>query len=308
MQLDHLKIIFAVIIFILTLVGNILPLFITTIRWTSRLESLAGGVFLGAGLAHLLAEANEEFEEVDGLAYPLAPALALAFLVLLSVVELFTYSEHDADAFGDHGHDHGGGHDHYNPIGNASLMTSDNDNDIAKQDNKQSSKMVEFGNTNKFLTAATISLYIIMDIHSAIEGIALGILPKLSNAIAIFCAIIGHKPVEAFALSLIIIKCRPTKIVFWIMVIIYAVLSPAAIIVAMYIGSKSNSLALGIIESLSAGTFLFVGSHEWSEMFHHKHEWKTSEKLWHLGMFTFGVLWMLLIAIIEAETGGHHHH
>ncbi|KAH0786082.1 ZIP Zinc transporter family protein [Histomonas meleagridis] len=297
MKLEHLKFIFAAIILVTTILGNIGPLFITTIRWTSRLESLAGGIFLGAGLAHLLAESTEELEKVPNLSYPLGPALALAFFVILTLVELFSYSEHDADAFGEHQHDD---NNQYDAIASSALI-SINDQPI-DQPPQHKVKMIEFGTTNKFMTAATISLYVIMDIHSVIEGIALGILPKLSHTIAIFCAIVGHKPVEAFALSLIIVRGRPTKVLFWIMIMIYAVLSPIGIIVAIYLGEISSSLALGIIEAFSAGTFLFVGCHEWSEMFEHKHEWKVSEKLWHFGMFTFGVVWMLLIAIIESFT------
>ena len=303
MNLEYLKYIFAAIILITTMLGNIGPLFITTIRWTSRLESLAGGIFLGAGLAHLLAESNEEMEKVKGLSYPLSPALALSFFVILTLIELFTYSEHDADAFGEHHHHNN--ESQYDAIASSALISiNDPDSEKLNAEHNHKIKMIEFGTTNKFLTAATISLYIIMDVHSTIEGIALGILPKLSHTIAIFCAIVGHKPVEAFALSLIIVKCRPTKVAFWIMIVLYSLLTPIGIIIAIKIGEISSSLVLGIIEALSAGTFLFVGCHEWSEMFEHKHDWKVPEKLWHFGMFAFGVLWMLLIAIIEAFTDG----
>lgn len=297
MKLDTLKVIFAVVIFVTTLLGNITALFITTPKWTSRLEALAGGVFLGAGLAHLLADATEEIEKVKGMKYPLAPAVAISTFVLLTIVELFSYSESDARAAQERDESQ------YDQIINSQTLISINgDADASMVETRSKFKTVEFGTTVKNMTAATISLYVIMDIHSTIEGIALGILPRLSSTIAIFCAIVGHKPVEAFALSLIVLKDKPTRGLFWFMVILYAFLSPIGVVAAIFLGEISGHLALGIIASISAGTFLFVGCHEWSEMFEHKSEWKVSEKLWHLGMFILGVLWMLLIAIIEGLT------
>jgi len=270
----------AIIIFIGTLIGNVLPLFITAKKWTSRLETMAGGVFLGAGLAHLLDDSYEELEEVKNLKYPLAPAVALATFVILTAVELFSYSESDANAFGDNDNDS------YKAISEKSLI---NEN-LAGGNNKDflsepiipdGQNITTFGNSMKNMTAATISLYVIMDIHSTIEGLALGIMKKYANTVAIFIAIIGHKPVEAFALSLILLKDKPTKFWFWIMVVIYSLLSPIGIIIAIYITRSDNPLTLGLIAAFSAGTFLFVGCHEWSEMFEHKNEWTCQEKLWH---------------------------
>ena len=281
------KWIFAIIIWITTLLGNSLPMCIKAPSWTSRAESLAGGVFLGAGLAHLLADSTEELENYK---YPIGPAAALGMFVVLTLVELFSYTEHDADAFGQEHHHH----NEYDTIEPSTAVLSDSDQ------LSTSKEVVLCGPSNSLLTVATISLYIIMDIHSLIEGLALGILGTWGGAIAIFCAIVGHKPVEAFALSLILLKDHPKKATFWILVVIYTLLSPIGVISAIYIGEISSSLAKGIIASISAGTFLFVGCHEWSEMFEHKSEWSTKEKWWHFGMFVIGVVWMLLIAIVEA--------
>lgn len=304
MDLHALQYIFAAIIWVTTLIGNILPLFLTAPRWISRCESLAGGVFLGAGLAHLLDEAYEKLkhyeDEGNEMKYPLAPAVALATYVLLTCVELFSYSEHDANAFKTETTDNEEGasltssvaNNNYTPL----LATDDS---AGSESHHESKKMVEFGKNFKSITCTMISLYIIMDIHSAIEGLALGILSKQASVIAIFCAIVGHKPVEAFALSLIILKDMPTAWFYWLLVVIYTLMSPVAVAVGVSCQEISGNLAQCIITAFSAGTFLFVGCHEWSEMFEHKHEWKNPEKLWHFGFFTIGVVWMLLIAIIE---------
>ena len=139
-----------------------------------------------------------------------------------------------------------------------------------------------------------------MVIHSTIEGIALGILPDYTRAVAIFCAIIGHKPVEAFAMGLILLKDTPKKALYWILCVIYTLLTPAGIIIALWVSTMMSAGVRGIISSFSAGTFLFVGVQEWSEMFEHKGEWGCYEKSWHFGMFVLGIAWMLGIAVVEA--------
>lgn len=290
------KIMSAVIIWVTTLIGSILPIWITAAKWTSRLEALAGGVFLGAGLAHLLADAGEELEHIDT-EYPIGPATCLVTFCIFTAVELFSYGEHDAE-FQVDGHDHGHGHGHshgtdYDAIPDkVSLQSLSTDGTPVKKS--------IFGDSSSKMTIPTISLYIIMDVHSTIEGLALGVLNKWSGLIAIFCAIVGHKPVEAFALSLIILKDKPTKVLFWILVIFYTLCSPIGLVVGIFLDELDSPLTLGLIAAFSAGTFLFVGCHEWSEMFEHKQEWPLSEKLWHYGMFAIGVIWMLLIAIVEA--------
>jgi zinc transporter 1/2/3 len=284
----------AAVVFLTNSIGSIGPIFVTAPKWTSRLESLAGGVFMAAGLAHLLADSNEELEHVHGLNYPLSAAICLAVFVLFTLIELFTYTEHDAAVFSDH-------HHHHTQLETEGLYDS-----IASLSNAESvvtPKIVQFGSNLSDMDAATISLYLMMCLHSSIEGLALGVLDEWTQIIAVFCAVIAHKPVEGFALSLIILKKKPPVWFFVLLVVIYVFLCPLALIIGVIVMTKASHLALGLIEAFSSGTFLFVGCHEWCDMFEHKHQWKKSEKIWHFGLFAFGVLWMLLVAIIEMYSG-----
>ena len=286
----------AAVIWVTTFAGSALPMWITTIKWTSRLEALAGGVFLGAGLAHLLADSFEQIGEASK--YPAAPAVALGTFVLLTAVELFSYGEHDEEFQVGEGHHHN--HDHHHSVQFDSIQ--EKETAILQSGEIQNDGKVQlFGTKACALTIPTTSLYIIMDIHSVIEGLALGIMTTMSGVIAIFCAIVGHKPVEAFALSLIILKDKPTKGLFWFLVVLYTIMSPIGLITGIFLVEYTqNKWVMGVIAAFSAGTFLFVGCHEWSELFEHKSEWSCAEKSWHFGMFTIGVIWMLLIAIVEA--------
>ncbi|EAY04949.1 ZIP Zinc transporter family protein [Trichomonas vaginalis G3] len=289
-----LKWISAFVIWFTTLIGSSLPLCIKSIRWQSRLEALAGGVFLGAGLAHLLADSFEEFDKMEKkIDYPLAPAICIGTFVIFTSIELFSYGEHDEEfQIGDE-HDHHG-HNKHEKLENKSELNSN-----LLESNESEYVTSYFSSQCNALSVPASALYIIMDIHSAIEGLALGIMKELGSIIAIFCAIVGHKPVEAFALSLIILKDKPNKILFWVMVIVYTLMSPIGLIVGIFIANMKSGLTTGIIAAFSAGTFLFVGCHEWAEMFEHKATWACGEKFWHFMMFFIGVLWMLLIAIVE---------
>ncbi|KAH0787856.1 ZIP Zinc transporter family protein [Histomonas meleagridis] len=288
MENNSLKIIFTVVILVATIIGNAGPLLFVTVKWVVRLESMACGVFLGAGLTHLLNDAFEEFGKLNYIRYPVAPAVTIISFFLLTIVEFFSFSEHDARALRNKA---------LNMNQKKNLFSEDNCEEDESDEDSNISK--ELKKTFKKMAGATISLYVIMAIHSIVEGIALGIMTKRSSLIAIFCAIVGHKPVEAFSLSLILLKDNPSKIIFWVLVCLYSLCSPIGIIAAHFLGSHSGYLALGLIASFSAGTFLFVACHEWTEMLSQKSIINCCEKIWHLFFFGLGVLWMLLIAILE---------
>ena len=158
MDIEGFKWLSLVIVAITTFVGNILILFINKPSYTSKLESLAGGVFLGAGLAHLL---NDAFTELyNESTYPIAPAVAACTFMLLSAIEMYTYSEQDA------------ANDNYS--GEYSEVTPDIETpqESSQQSQSKKKKRKFFGDSNENMTIATISLYIIMDVHSVIEGLA----------------------------------------------------------------------------------------------------------------------------------------
>lgn len=319
-----MKIIAAVVCGILTFIGSFLPIFIRAAKWTERAESLAGGVFLGAGFAHLLSDSFKDIARGSPhSSYPISGAIAVSVFVLLTCTDIFSYTEQDArmNAI----NNDGDLESELNDVDNEGNTKEGKDCENPKLDEKEveprpdieeectlrpdtehlsgdtQTKAIRdlFGKKTQCLRVPTLSLYIIMDIHSVIEGIALGILSEWKSVIALFVAVAGHKPVEAFALGLIVIGDKPTKWMYWSMLFLYASLSPAGIIIAMYLKEMSSDTVLGCIAAVSAGTFMFVGCNEWANMFLNKSIWAFSEKVWHLGMFSFGVLWMLLIAIIE---------
>jgi zinc transporter 1/2/3 len=297
MELLHFKYISAAIIFVSSIMGAAGSIFVTALKWRTRLEALAGGAFLGAGMLHLLPDASDELEKVEWLTYPLAPTITVAIFVIFTLIDLFSVSEADAAGFNDardNSDTHVSAYDSLPECGDGSETTACDATEPPLQTESR------FGTDMSSFDASTISLYFMVGMDSTIEGLTLGVLHKWPKVIAILIAIVAHKPVEAFAIALIILKRRPTRLGFFLLTSFYSLLSPIGIGVGIELRNIDSSLMLGIIESCSAGAFLFMGCREWMEMFQKKGDWGAGEKLWHYGSFLFGIMWLCTVAVMES--------
>ncbi|KJG23795.1 zinc transporter [Photobacterium iliopiscarium] len=100
MNLDEFKILSVVLIFITTVLAGLYP-FLRKFKTTRPLESpaaeaLASGVFLGAGLIHMLGDASKSFLD-HGIEYP------IAFVLAGSVFLLLLWFEHLGRRLDEHG-------------------------------------------------------------------------------------------------------------------------------------------------------------------------------------------------------------
>ena len=89
MLLHEIKVIAALAILAVAIAGGLIPLLVAreqgSRRFLSLGNALAGGIFLGAGFIHLLAESGETLEGLVD--YPLAPLLAAGGVVLLLLID-----------------------------------------------------------------------------------------------------------------------------------------------------------------------------------------------------------------------------
>ncbi len=105
MPMPMLKLIFAGVVFLTGLAGGLAAIRLgrssSGQRWFSLGSALAGGVFLGAGLIHLLPDAAQGFGQYyKGLDYPLAFIIcALGFLSVL-LLEKVIFAERDDEPGG----------------------------------------------------------------------------------------------------------------------------------------------------------------------------------------------------------------
>jgi zinc transporter 1/2/3 len=281
MNADFFKFVSAVIVFILNVCCSLLPLSFTSRGWISKAESLAGGVFLGSAIVHLIPEAIHSFEGLSE--SPLAPIVILICFTVLLSVEVFAQSHVDE--------------------------TDHSDRLLHSRDSPPSHKPEIKGTPFPSwapgkLSSVVVVLYGVLIFHGFVEAIAFGIMKEQSVLLALFCAIIGHKPVETFALGLELLKNRPTQCTYFAMMFVFSSVAPATILVTIWIEKHASPLFFGIVTSASAGAFLFVGCHELSELLHHAGKWPMQTKITHLLFFVAGAAWMAVFGLM----GGEHHH
>lgn len=99
MSLLTIKLISALAIIAVGLMGGVIPIVARRLEHSRRLFSLgnafAGGVFLGAGLIHLLPDGAEKLRGVSD--YPIAGLLATAGLALLLLIDRVIFSHRDLE-------------------------------------------------------------------------------------------------------------------------------------------------------------------------------------------------------------------
>ena len=293
MRLATGKYIAAAVVAVATVVGCALPLFVRQIKWARRFESFAGGVFLGAGLAHLLHDSFIEISKVsDAPDYPISTSVTAAVFFLLTAVEILSSGSEESLS------------DESSGFVPQDLPDADRDDPEGVQDAteappEESSRLRLFGDNCGPMSLPGTTLFIIMGIHSAIEGLALGIVDSKSGVISLGLAIAGHKPIEAFALGLVLLRDKPVRWMYWCMMAFYILLSPVGTIIAVQIEEHAGGMVIGVLSAVSAGTFLYVAVDEWAYIFTHRSTLDLREKIWHLGLYMLGILWMLLIALAE---------
>lgn len=105
-------------------------------------------------------------------------------------------------------------------------------------------------------------LVVVLSIHSFIAGLALGIETDDGSILAIFLAIFSHKFFAAFALGVALIKAGAPRSRLYKQVGIFATMTPLGIVVgtvlSVVLAGAAEQLASTILQSLAAGTFIFV--------------------------------------------------
>ena len=177
-SLIELKAIFSGLVFIGGGVGVLLPWALgrgeRADRWMAWGDAFAGGVLGGAGLVHLLSGGADEFRALaPALKYPLAFLLAGAGFLLILLIEAVIVVDHpDPSVSLLHVRSGNAGHE----IGHQCPAARPH--------------------------PAIYLLLLVLSIHSAIVGVALGAQRSASNALIVFIAIAAHKMMAGFALGI----------------------------------------------------------------------------------------------------------
>jgi len=264
-------------------------------RMMSWSNSFAGGVFLGAGLIHLLPESTKAFADlgIDFGGIPMAHLLAASGFLFVFLIEKVIF-------LGPHGHEHGHGHSHGHSHSHSGTKREDDRADLIQGNpnlnNRESSVRIMLEETNtipspqdspksgvtivpdtilvdtppspnqspdegKSLMLAVL-LMLVLSVHSFISGLTVGVLQKLDLIVSIGIAIISHKWIEAFALGISLTKANLRGKQFAKYVLLYSIMEPLGVLLGIALQVVFSHRAAEIIESIvsgiAGGTFIYI--------------------------------------------------
>ena len=108
----------------------------------------------------------------------------------------------------------------------------------------------------------SLLLLVALSLHSVFEGLAIGLQKNVEEVLEIFAAVVLHKCVIAFGLSLNLVQSKLRTIVVIQLVSIFCLAAPIGLGIGMGVMEFSNSLQAavlsGCLQGIACGTFLYV--------------------------------------------------
>ena len=266
MQHESIKGIAIAILFLLTLLAGLLPLKIrgshTSARqlFLSYCNCFAGGVFFATCLLDLLPMIREKYQQAFNLAdvhtvFPVAEFTTCVGFFLVLTVEQLVHSCHDT-SFLHKSHD---SHTQRQP-----LLGKKHAEDGFFRSNSSSNSFAQV-HPQHAAPESSLRVYILilaLSLHSVFEGVALGLMTDVDRLAQIAGAIVIHKSIIAFSLSVNLVQHEmQTKTIFK-SAILFSIMGPIGIGIGIAVlhnaTQLSSSLSSGILQGIANGTFLFV--------------------------------------------------
>jgi zinc transporter 1/2/3 len=191
-------------------------------------NAFAAGVFLSAGVVHMLPDADRVWSGL-GWDYPMAFALASLSFALILLVEhvLLPESAHE---------------EVHAPPGERFTRLAQHHQGVL----------------------AAYAVLTALSIHSLLAGLALGAQPEISRALVISLAIVAHKSAAGFALGVSLVRSQLGTRQVWTLVAIFALSTPLGGLVGTLLGEvfdgRIGATLEAILVSLAAGTFVYVAT------------------------------------------------
>ena len=235
-----IKLALLIVILVAGAAGAALPLVRRGVAARERLlgwgNAFAAGVFLAAGLVHMMPESDDTWASLGydaPIAFALA-ALAFAFMLLVEHVLLPEQAHEEV---------HAPSGERFTRIAERELGGSTHDEHAALS-------------AYAVLTA--------LSIHSLLAGLALGAEADLSEALVISAAIIAHKTAAGFALGVSLARSSLPRRVTWMLVALFATATPIGGLIGAALGASVGgelgaTLEAGFL-SIAAGTFVYVAT------------------------------------------------
>ena len=246
--------------------GGMAPMFVAKMLTNTidevlgLMNAFSGGIFLSAGLTHILPHVIEAGASVtwSPKSYPLPYALVcLGYMLIFFVERVFfhthghTLEQHDHDE--EHDAEEGGN-------ANAAKHSHSHSHAPVIAQNEKSAKP-----HRRRMTDAELAPYVLLmavSLHAVLAGVSLGVQSTRTNITAVAIAIISHKAPAAFSIGFAFYKSGVTTYKHMCAIMFaFACVTPIGIAIGVGIGSSSPTASL-VLEGLAAGSFIYVGTTE----------------------------------------------
>ncbi|XP_075709369.1 zinc transporter ZIP2 [Rhinoderma darwinii] len=222
------------------------------------ISSFAAGIFLGACLLHVVSDALRDIStELSYIDYPMGELiLSLGFFFVLFiervVLQISTRSQSiNQDGF---------------PL--PSTATSPDANYPEKSEPPSEIVIPPedphnhiHPNMYSLSSFRSLILFCTLSIHSVFEGLAIGLQSKYTSALQIAIAVLIHKGIIVFSLSVKLIQNMTTPVWLAIYIVIFSLMSPIGITIGIVVTLKKSAVVTivqAILEGISSGTFVYV--------------------------------------------------
>ena len=98
--------------------------------------------------------------------------------------------------------------------------------------------------------------------HGLFAGISIGIGENLNDTLIIIIAILAHKWAAALSLGVTFVKLYVPNKQFYILMTIFALITPVGTVIGLIVKQSSNELVEAIFLSVSSGTFFYLSMSE----------------------------------------------
>ncbi|KAG8596520.1 hypothetical protein GDO81_001955 [Engystomops pustulosus] len=222
------------------------------------ISSFAAGIFLGACLLHVVADALTDIAtELAYINYPMGELiLSFGFFFVLFIERIVLQISMRSQSSSHDG------------IPLPSTPTSPEANFSEKSEPPSEIAMPPedphnhiHPNTYSLSSFRSLILFCSLSVHSVFEGLAIGLQSKYASALEIAIAVLIHKGIIVFSLSLKLVQSMVTPVWLAIYIIIFSLMSPIGITIGIVVTlKKSNVVTLvqAILEGISSGTFVYV--------------------------------------------------
>lgn len=248
-----IKLLLLIAILVAGAIGGALPLLRRSASASERLlgwgNAFAAGVFLAAGMVHMLPDADRTWTSL-GYEYPVAFALAgLAFTFML-LVEHVLLPEHAHEEV-------------HAPSGERfARIAEKHHHNTHKHTHKHTREQAHEHDQQDAVSAYAVLTA--LSIHALLAGLALGAEDDLSRALVISLAIVAHKSAAGFALGVSLSRSGLPSRQSWTLIALFASATPlggilGAIVGEAFEGRLGTSLEATFL-SIAAGTFIYVAT------------------------------------------------